>query len=270
MNTRTKTIVISGLVVFTAGMIGLFAGFDLQEIPSDDWGLRFHYKTSPGAAVEPFNPPKPAQHKTYRNVEKIALPSPDFRGDISVEEAIARRRSVRSYADKPLKLKELSQLLFAAQGITTEEGERPLRAAPSAGATYPFEIYVAVSDVEQLKNGIYHYDVPNHRLSLVKEGDFAEDLSSAAFGQDSVANAPATFISTAVFNRTRSRYGQRGLRFIYNEAGHISQNLYLQAESMGLGTVVVGGFTDEDVNKLLGINGLKQSVIYLQPVGKKK
>jgi len=254
--------------IIVVAIIAIFAGFSLNEIPADDWGLRFHYKTSPQASVEPFRPSTPEQYKTYEKAEKIELPEPNFTG-ISVEKAIAQRRSVRNYSDEPLQLKQLSQLLFAAQGITTEEGGRPLRAAPSAGATYPFEVYVVVCDVEQLKKGIYHYDVTSHSLSLVKEGDFAGDLSAAAFGQDSIANAPATFILTAVFNRTRSKYGQRGLRFIYNEAGHISQNLYLQAESMGLGTVVAGGFIDEKVNNLLELDGQKEAAIYLQPVGKK-
>lgn len=194
--------------------------------------------------------------------EEIMLPEPKLKGDMSVEEAIAKRRSIRYYKDKPLTLEELSQLLWAAQGITEER--RKFRAAPSAGATYPFEIYVVVGNVESLKPGIYHYDPFKHSLTLIKEGDYRADLQKAALNQQWVGKAAVDIVLVAFYERTTKYYGERGYRYVYMEAGHIGQNIYLQATALGLGTVAVGAFYDEDVAKILGTDG---DPIYIFPVG---
>ena len=197
------------------------------------------------------------------NMERINLPQIDFKGNLSVEEALKKRRSVRSYKQIPLTIKELSQILWATDGKTAEWGGRT---APSAGATYPLEIYAVVGNVEGLKPGLYHYEIDTHSLKLLKEGDLRVELSKAALNQSSVRTAPVVIVISGVFERTTDRYGKRGERYVYMEVGHCGQNIHLQAEALGLGTVMIGAFDDERVKKVLGI---KEDVFYLCPVGKK-
>ncbi|WP_048159794.1 SagB/ThcOx family dehydrogenase [Thermococcus barophilus] len=194
--------------------------------------------------------------------EEVMLPEPELKGEMSVEEAIAKRRSIRYYKDRPLTLKQLSQLLWAAQGITEEK--KKFRAAPSAGATYPFEIYVVVGYVEGLKPGVYHYDPFNHSLTLIKEGDYRTELQKAALNQQWVGKAAVDIVLVAFYERTTKYYGERGYRYVYMEAGHIGQNIYLQAVALGLGTVAVGAFHDKEVAKIIGTDG---NPIYIFPVG---
>jgi len=132
---------------------------------------------------------------------------------------------------------------------------------------YPIEVYVVVNNVEGLSRGIYHYNVQKHALELLKEGDFRRELTKAGLGQDMLGDANVTFVLSAVFERTRRKYGDRSLRYIYMEAGHISQNISLQAVSLGLSSVCVGAFYDEQVNHLIGLEGPTESVVYLQAVG---
>ncbi|MFN4226940.1 MAG: SagB/ThcOx family dehydrogenase [Candidatus Ratteibacteria bacterium] len=196
-------------------------------------------------------------------MEKIKLPPPNLKGEVSVEEALKKRRSIRNYKELPLTLKELSQILWATDGKTADWGGRT---APSAGATYPLEIYVVVGNVENIKSGLYYYDIDTHSLQLIKEGDLRIELSKAALNQSSVRTAPVVIIIAGVFQRTTGRYGKRGERYVFMEVGHCGQNIHLQAEALGLGTVMIGAFEDEKVKKVLGI---KEDVFYLCPVGKK-
>ncbi|ASJ13445.1 SagB/ThcOx family dehydrogenase [Thermococcus thioreducens] len=192
----------------------------------------------------------------------IALPEPRLESEISVEEAIARRRSIRSYRDEPVTLRQLSQLLWAAQGITAQRTK--FRASPSAGATYPFEVYVVAGNVEGLAPGVYRYDPFNHTLVSVKPGDYRKALQDAALDQRWVGDAPLSLVLVAFYERTTSRYGERGIRYVHMEAGHIGQNIYLQATALGLGTVAVGAFYDEQVAEILGTDG---APLYIFPVG---
>jgi len=198
----------------------------------------------------------------------VKLPPPRLKGQLTVEEAIAQRRSQRVYAEEPLKLWELGQLLWAAQGIT--DPKRGFRAAPSAGATYPLEVYVMVSagGVEGLNPGVYRYIPEQHSLQPIKAGDFSGELCRAALNQPWVEKAPVKIVICAVFERTTSRYGERGVRYVYMEAGHVGENLYLQAEALGLATVAVGAFHDDEVQKILGAPG-NHKPIYIYPVGRK-
>jgi SagB-type dehydrogenase family enzyme len=184
-----------------------------------------------------------------------------------VEQAIRERRSIRSYSSKPITLSHLSELLFSAQGITGGTPDQFLRTAPSAGALYPFEIYVVANRVEKLPRGIYHYAVKEHAIELVREGDFAGKIADAGLRQDVLGDAAATFVLCAIFDRTRSKYGERGFRYVYIEAGHIVQNLCLEAVSLGLGSVPVGAFIDKDVNELVGVDGSKEAAVLLHAVG---
>ena len=211
-------------------------------------------------------PSKPPLYKTYTGAKMVKLPEPTYRG-ATVEEAVRKRRSHRNYSKQPLKLEQLSQLLFAAQGLTGKMYGEPLRSTPSAGALYPMEVYVVVNNIEGISRGIYHYNVRQHALELIKEGDFRRQITDAGLEQEMLGKAGATFVLSAIFDRARYKYGDRAFRYVYIEAGHISQNIYLQAESLGLGSVCVGAFFDEKVNGLIGVDGEKEAVVYLHAVG---
>jgi SagB-type dehydrogenase family enzyme len=234
-------------------------------------GEHFHGETAlswSGALGDIFRtkPKKPPQYKMYRKSKRIKLPVPKHRG-ILLEEAIQKRRSVRKYSSEKMNINQLSQLLFAAQGITGKMYGHPLRAAPSAGALYPFEVYLVVNNVDGLSRGIYHFAVLRHELELVRAGDFREDITSAGLKQEMLGESDVTFVLSAIFDRIRHKYGERGYRYVYMEAGHISQNISLQAVSLGLGSVGVGAFLDTKVNQLIGVDGKKEAAIYLHAVG---
>lgn len=198
-----------------------------------------------------------------------SLPEPRLHGGISVEEVIKRRRSIRSYADSPLTLAEVGQLLWAAQGIT--DPKSGFRAAPSAGATYPLEVHLVVGEgtVAGLAAGVYRYLPEGHRLERRLAGDLRARLAAAALGQPWVEAAPITIVITAIYQRTTARYGERGVRYVHLEAGHVGQNIYLQAVALELGTVAVGAFRDAEVAELLGLPQ-DEVPLYLFPVGRKR
>jgi SagB-type dehydrogenase family enzyme len=196
----------------------------------------------------------------------IKLPFPNPQGKISVEEAISKRRSVRRFRAQPLSLAQLSQLLWSAQGITGTGGRR---AAPSAGATYPLEIFVAIGEhgIESLAAGIYHYQVDSHSLSLHLSGDLRQKLADTALGQSFIANCPVDIVVCALHPRTAYRYGRRGERYVHMEVGHVGQNVSLQAVALGLATVMVGAFEDEEVGKVLKLEE-QIKPLYIIPIGK--
>ena len=192
----------------------------------------------------------------------MQLPPPKIDSDFSLEKALVRRRSIRGYAAGPVVLSQLSQLLWAAQGITSPEG---LRTTPSAGATYPLEIYVVASGDGGLTAGIYHYSNRAHELTVVSTGDIRPELAQAAKGQSMIEDAPLSIIIAAVSARTSPRYGSRSTRYIAMEAGHAAQNVYLQATALGLGTVVIGAFSDREVSRVLKLG--EAEPLYIMPVG---
>lgn len=174
----------------------------------------------------------------------IKLPTPQHRGLVSVERALAARRSIRNYNNIPLELEETSQLLWSAQGISNSRG---YRTAPSAGALYPLEIYAAIGNVKNLAAGIYKYIIYEHALVEKAAGDLRQDICRAALHQSYIATAPVVLLLCTVNERTVSKYGERGMRYIFMEVGHAAQNVCLQAVALGLGTVVIGAFRDSDV-----------------------
>ncbi|MHC1635207.1 MAG: SagB/ThcOx family dehydrogenase [Candidatus Methanospirareceae archaeon] len=196
---------------------------------------------------------------------KIKLPEPRYDSETSIEEALLKRRSIRAYKEEPLTLAELSQLLWAAQGITDERG---FRTAPSAGALYPLEVYVVVGEVENLPKGVYKYKPHEHELIMVAEGDRRVELCDAALSQSPVKDAPVVIVFGAVYERTTRKYGERGIRYVHMEVGHAAQNVYLQAVSLGLGTVVIGAFYDEEVKHVVNMTEEEQP-LYIMPVGRK-
>ncbi len=196
----------------------------------------------------------------------IKLPKPRYSGATSVEEALFRRRSVRDYRDGPLTLEEVSQLLWAAQGVT---GPRGLRTAPSAGALYPLELYAVVGYVDHLPAGIYKYNSHRHELSRIAIGDKRIDLADAALRQPSVRTAPVVLVFSAVYGRTTVKYGERGVRYAQMEAGHAAQNVCLQAVSLNLGTVVIGAFSDDEVKRIVRMSA-DERPLCMMPVGMRK
>lgn len=195
----------------------------------------------------------------------IQLPSPEFKSTTSLEEAILKRRSIRDYTKEPLSIKEVSQILWSAQGITDEASG--LRSAPSAGATFPLEVYLVVSNVKDLKAGLYKYNPFNNTLKLLAEGDKRFDIANAALKQGSIEKSAAIVILTAVYERTSVRYGNRTERYVNMEIGHAGQNIYLQAVSLGLGTVMIGAFNDEALIKVLSLP-VNEFPLAIYPIGK--
>ena len=209
------------------------------------------------------------QHKGYamesqKSDRSISLPAPAKSGDVSVETALQQRRSVRSYAPEPLSLKDIAQLLWAAQGITSHHG---LRTAPSAGALYPLETYIVSGNVSGLKEGIYRYVPQQHALTLVQSGDHRGKLSTSALGQGFVREAPAVIVLTGVSSRITGKYGQRGIQYMIMEAGHAAQNVCLQAVTRQIGVVPVGAFKEDQVRQILQIDS-SELPLYLLPLGK--
>lgn len=201
---------------------------------------------------------------TDRRFETVKLPQPQLSGDMSLEEALFRRRSVREYADAPLNLEEVSQLLWAAQGKTAAWGGRT---SPSAGALYPLEIYLAAGNVEGLESGIFKYISEGHELAAIKAGDAREKLQAVALGQSCIGEAAIDIVIAAVFERTAAKYGQRAERYVHMEAGHAAQNICLQATAMQLGAVPIGAFNDKGVSEIISLSA-DEAPLYILPVGR--
>lgn len=213
-------------------------------------------------------------YKRYRQRPKIDLPpvQPDH-GAMSLRQTITSRRSQRSFAAEGLTLSELSAILRLSYGITGElptpgGGRQPLRAAPSAGALYAAEMYVSVRDVRGLDAGIYHFEVPDDQLALLRSGDVSERLAEVCCGQDYALKAAATVLISGVVERTTRKYGDRGYRYVLLDVGHLGQNLYLSGTALGLSITTTCGFYDDAAADLLGIEGSDEPVFYVGFIGR--
>lgn len=198
------------------------------------------------------------------STETPALPAPHTDGGMALARALRERRSVREFGREALTPAEISQLLWAGQGIT---GFDDRRTAPSAGALYPLELYLVAGNVERLAAGVYKYAPDSHRLEPVVLGDRRGELAAAALGQECVAHSAAVLAITAVERRTTRKYGARGARYVHIETGHTGQNICLQATALGLGAVTIGAFDDEAVRQVLHLPG-DETALYLIPVGR--
>jgi SagB-type dehydrogenase family enzyme len=222
------------------------------------------YSRFGGGAVESIS---------YRVIgDRVELPLPRLDGSMSVERAIANRRSIRNYTFEPLSLDELSQVLWAAYGIS--ETRYGFKTTPSAGATYPLEFYavvypkgVVLPGGSYLEAGSYRYDPQTHSLAVVKKGDLSRELYTAGLEQEWILNAKTCIIITAIYERTTKRYGERGIRYVLIEVGHAAQNIYLQATALGLATVAIGAFHDGLVREIIGAP-LNEHVLYMMPIAK--
>lgn len=215
-------------------------------------GVILFFMTCQGENMETYNP------------QIIKLPEPGFESGTSLEQALLHRRSVRSYTKAPLTLPEVSQLLWATQGITSQQG---FRTAPSAGALYPLEIFVAAGEVQGLSPGVYRYLASSHSLKPVDQGDKRNDLWEAGLHQLPLKEAPVVFVLTAVLERTERRYGRRSMQYVLIETGHAAQNLCLQAVSLNLATVPIGAFEDSKVSRVLQLDKGTYP-FYLLPTGR--
>lgn len=211
---------------------------------------------------------QPALYKEYTSVKRISLPHPgDFQG-LYTEDAIKHRRSVRNYSSQLMTLEELSRLLYYTGGINTERWGSKLRSAPSAGALYPIEVYLVIHNVGGLNPGLYHYAVKEHALELLRADDLRREIVSHGLMQEFLGQANLVLVFTAFFQRSRWKYQERSYRYALIEAGHLGQNVYLAATSMGMGACGVGAFLDDNLNAMLGVDGQNEAAIYILPVGK--
>ncbi len=201
---------------------------------------------------------------TQQPPASVVLPKPQTSSDVSIEQALQARRSVRSYKAAPLEIADVSQLLWAAQGITNE---RNYRTAPSAGALFPLETYLISYNVTDLTAGIYKYDPLQHELHLIKEGNFQQEVAAAAYNQSCLRNAPLAIVINGVYERTTGKYGERGVKYVHMEVGHSAQNIHLQAVSLSLGTVVVGAFNDNELSEIMSLPD-QEKPLYIMPVGR--
>ncbi len=210
---------------------------------------------------------RPEPYKTYPDSAKVVLPSLQADNPMTLDEALSARKSVRRFRPEPIGLAQLGHLIWASTGIQRTEQGYEFRTAPSAGALYPIETYVIANRVRDLESGAYHYGIRNHELEQIGSGDMRRPIVAAALGQEMCAEAAAVFVWTAIFVRAKWKYAQRAYRYIYLDAGHIAENLALAAVSLGLGSCPIGALFDDDVNKLLGVDGTDESVVYMSVAG---
>jgi SagB-type dehydrogenase family enzyme len=209
---------------------------------------------------------KPKTYKDYPESEKVALPMPAG-GQMTLDNVLKKRKSIRQFSEEPLSLEHLSYLLWSTTGLQRTEMGYEFRVVPSAGALYPIESYVLSNNVSDIPKGIYHYSIKEHYLETVKLGDFSAKMAAAALGQNMVKKAQAAIIWTAVIERSKWKYKQRAYRYIYLDCGHMGQNLALSAVSMGLGSCQIGALFDRELNALLELDGESETVVYMSVVG---
>ena len=262
-----------GASVGAAG--GWVIGRGLRQPPpipaGSDVGVIYHEWSKPGVvdalgSVANWGQAPPL-YKEYPGARVIPLPEPDLSGGLSTAEAIVSRRSTRTYAPTPLGLPELSRVLQLAAGISADRWGNARRTAPSSGALYPVEIYPVVHNVEGLERGVYHYAYRPHGLELVRAADLRQRVVEQGLMQEFLGQCGAVIFLTQILARMRPKYQDRSYRYGLVEVGHVGQNLYLAATSMGLGACGVGAFMDDDINAMLGVDGTEEAAIYLVAIG---
>ena len=214
---------------------------------------------------------QPSPHKRYPDATTVALPDPQTAApERAFCDVVASRRSVRNFADQELRLEALSFMLWASTGVRERANGYEFRTAPSAGALYPIETYVIANRIEGIARGVYHYGISKHVLELVSEGDMRRPMALAALNQQMCYYAGAVIVWTAVFERTKWKYGQRGYRYVYLDAGHIAAQFALAAVARGLGSCQIGALYDDEVNAIVGADGIEEGVVYMTAVGVKE
>jgi SagB-type dehydrogenase family enzyme len=266
-----------GLFGFAVGGLGgWLLGRGLRPPPTiaagSDVGVIYHEWSKPGV-IDALGSignwgQFPELYKSYPDAERVTLPAPDLEAGARTARTIAERRSTREYADEPMTLAELAQVLFLATGITNDPWGQARRSAPSSGALYPIETYAVVHNVEGLERGVYHYALREHALELVRPGDFRGHTVDQALGQEFLGECGAVLFLTQILQRMRPKYQDRSYRYGLLEAGHIGENAYLAAVSLGLGACGVGAFLDDQINEMLGVDGTEEAAVYMLAVGR--
>ncbi len=260
------------------GLGGFVVGRGLRQQPvipqGADLGVVYHQWSKPGVidvlgTVANWGQ-QPPLYKEYPQARQVTLPPPGDQGGLVTEEAIRQRRSTRDYSGQSMTLPELSRILFLMGGRNSERWGHQLRTAPSSGALYPIEVYPVVHHVEGLPPGLYHYGVKEHTLAELRVGDLRETVVRQGLMQQFLGEASVVLFLTVIFQRMRFKYQDRTYRYGLIEAGHLGQNIYLAATSLGLGACAVGAFMDDEINALLGVDGKTEAAIYMLAVGKVK
>ena len=238
---------------------------------TENYGDNFHQKSKyhrnslPHHYLDWNNQPK--SYKTYPDKPKTLLPDPAQPKTPSFFTLLQQRKSIRTYQNQPLRINQLSNILWATTGIRETKNNFSYRTAPSAGALYPIETYLIANNITDLPQGIYHYDIQHHQLETLQRGDFRQKIAHGALDQTMCTTAAVVFVWTAVFERMKWKYGQRAYRYVYLDCGHIAENLALSATSLGLGSCQIAALYDDEINALLDIDGKNESVLYLSTVG---
>jgi len=228
-------------------------------------GTKYVRDSLPGGYLDRSTQPNP--FKEYNDKRKIELYHPDDICNISLMDSLKKRKSVRSYSKKPISREELSFILWASNGTQRTEGGMEFRTAPSAGGLYPIETYVVINRVDGIEQGVYHYNIRRHALEELELGNFGRQIALAALDQRMCLEASFVIIWTAIFERSKWKYKQRGYRYMYLDAGHIAENLALACTGIGLGSCQIGALYDEEVNSIIDVDGVEESVLYMSSVG---
>ncbi len=234
-------------------------------------GERFQEETKyfrdrmPAGSTARVRPPTP--YKEYAGSETFELPAPPPLAQMPLHLALVGRKSTRQFAPIEITLEHLAYLLWASCGIQRREHGFEFRTAPSAGALYPIETYVVVNRVKDVPAGVYHYSVRRHVLETLRRGFAGREVAEAALEQGMCLDAAAVFVWTAIFDRSRWKYGERAFRYVYLDAGHVGENLALAAVALGLGSCQIGAIFDDEMNAIVGVDGASESVIYVSVVG---
>jgi SagB-type dehydrogenase family enzyme len=227
---------------------------------------KYRREAMPRGGLDWAHQPSPYKEFPYA-LKHFPLPPIDQKGGKSLWETIAQRRSIREFSNQSISFSELSHLIWATQGITLRDWGYEFRASPSAGALYPIETYLVVNRVEELPSGLYHYHVKEAQLILLKEGQFGPEICQAGLGQEMLEEASCVFVWTAIVQRSKWKYRERAYRYIYMDVGHIGQILYLAATALNLGCCTVGAFFDDEVDRVIGVDGKNEISVYLGAVG---
>lgn len=266
-----------GLFGFAIGSIGgWMLGRGLRQPPQlavgSDVGVVYHEWSKPGVLDALGSVANwgqfPELYKSYPGAPRVSLPQPDLDRGPPTARTIAERRSTREYAAEPMTAAELGQVLFLTTGLTADKWGQARRSAPSSGALYPIETYAAVHDVEGIEPGVYHYAIVEHELEQVRAGDFRARTVDQALGQEFLGECGAVLFLTQILQRMRPKYQDRSYRYGLLEAGHVGENAYLAAVSLGLGACGVGAFWDDEINAMLGVDGTEEAAVYMLAVGR--
>ncbi len=257
------------------GVAGIVLGRGLRPAPAidagSDVGVIYHQWSKPGlidalGSVANWGPPV-ALYKAYPGATVVDLPAPDLDGGLPTAKAIAARRSTRDYVPTPMSAGELSRLLFLTSGIAADKYGNARRTAPSSGALYPIEVYAVVHRVDGVEPGVYHYAYREHALERVRAGDFRGRVVEQGIAQEFLGECGVVLFLTMIMQRMRPKYQDRSYRYGLLEAGHLGENAYLAATSMGLGACGVGAFMDDAINEMLGVDGVEEAAVYMLAAG---